>query len=164
LLAAHVICSQSDPFPGLIFATKQFFFGRAVLSSSVIVYFIDFFISLALGPLDPHSSWLLFLLEIFISCSLDFALSYCALESKSCCQIGFPARIFSPALFFLPFPFAWLVFAPGVPGTATTGHGIPFPGLLITRQRFMCRANTIEFCHWFSLLRELGASLTGSEK
>jgi hypothetical protein len=77
-----VICFLRSLAPFLP-PNSLFFFGRAVLSSSIIVYFIDFFISLALGPLDPHASWLLFLLEIFISCSLNFSFSCCAWSPRA---------------------------------------------------------------------------------
>jgi hypothetical protein len=87
------------------FLPPSSFFFRTVLSSSVIVYIIDFFVSLALGPLDPNASWLLFFLEIFISCSLDFAWSCCALNPKAAAR-----SVFSHFLTGQAFPVQFSVF------------------------------------------------------
>jgi hypothetical protein len=87
-------CRARDLFsPGLTRSLASFLppsnlvFGRAV--PSVIVYFIYFFVSLALGHLSPRTSWLLFLLAIFVSCCLDFALSCCALSPRAAARSVF---------------------------------------------------------------------------
>jgi hypothetical protein len=103
------------------------------LSSSVIVYFIDFFVSLALGPLDPHASWLLFFLEIFISSSLDFAWSCCALNPRAAARSVF-LLAFShwPIVSCAVLGFQWsVIFSRVRVGSPTAGfdftHSVLFP-------------------------------------
>jgi hypothetical protein len=156
-------CSPRDLFsPGLIRSLASFlppssFFWPCSAVQLCHHYFIDFFVSLALGPLDPHANWLLFLLAIFISCSLDFALSYCALSPRATARsvflLAFSRR---PSVLCAVLGFQWSVIfscvrvrSPAAGFDFTRSVLFPAPVLLVNPGR-----RSFWPCLWFKFLSQ----------
>jgi hypothetical protein len=159
---------ESLPPQGISCAGQRFLPSTSVLSSGFLfcrclLLFIRFWKKKPVVPLGG-SPGLVFLPGIFlvaVSACLSVghrAITTAARESSFFHQSAPSLFIFAASIRLAR------SFAPGVPGTATTGHGIRFPCLLTAGRRFLCGAITTEFCYWLSFLRELGASLPGSEE